>query len=363
MDLYSVLEVEKWASKDEVKKAYRKLAMKYHPDRNAGDNEAEEKFKQINEAYQVLSDESKRQQYDTYWSTGGGAQWFGWGVDVDISDIFESFFGGWGSRTGRTARPQEMRWEDLEYRMSIDLKTSIYGGKQTISFEKEAFCKSCDGVGWSGKKTCQTCSGTGQVTHTQQSVFGTIQQRTVCHDCQWTGEIFETVCDACHGTKRTQIKHEIEVDVPAGIDDGMVIKLTGEWNDGIGTKASGDLYIKCAVSLEEKWLARDGDQLYYSLEIDIVEAVLWTNKDINIPIIGKRNINIPAGSNHGDVISFYGDGVKDVQRDHKWDLLITLTIKVPKKLSSKEREFYENIAKERKINVNNKKWVLEKIFG
>lgn len=364
MDPYSVLEVQKWASKDEIKKSYRKLAMKYHPDRNAGDNAAEEKFKQINEAYQVLWDDSKRQQYDTYGSTKNMGGFWEW-VDVDISDIFESFFGGGrtGWARGRNRQAQEMRGEDLEYHLNIDLKTSIYGGKQTITFEKKCFCESCQWEWGSEKKQCGSCQGTGQVTHTQQSVFGTIQQRVVCPDCQWTGETFETICDVCRGNKRTQQKKEIEVDVPAGIDDGMVIKLTGEWNDGIGTKASGDMYIKCRVNLEEKGLSRDGNNLYYSLEIDIVEAVLGTSKDIQVPIIGKRNIEIPAGSSHGTVLTLSQDGVKDVQQDRKWDLLITLTLKIPKKLSSQERKLYEDIAKEKKINVNNKKWVLEKLFG
>lgn len=363
MDLYSVLELEKWASKDEVKKAYRKLAMKYHPDRNQGDKDAEQKFKEINEAYSVLSDDTKRQQYDTFGSTGWAGNPFGGGwVDVDISDIFESFFGGWFGGAWRKAK-KEFRGEDLEYAMNLDLKTSIYWGKQTISFEKEETCTTCNGEGGSGKKTCGKCNGSGQVVFTQQSMFGTIQQRATCDVCHGSGEAFETVCDHCHGSKRNNIKKELELDIPAGIDDGMVIKLTGEWNDGVGTKASGDLYVKFRVSLEEKGLKRSGMDLSYDIEVEIVEAVLGTTKEINIPIIGKRKVEIKPGSEPGSVIKVSGDGVKDIGSDRKWDLLLTLKFKIPKKLSKSERELYEKIASEKKINVNNKKWVFENLFS
>ena len=271
----------KWASKDEIKKAYRKLAMKYHPDKNQGDKEAEEKFKKINEAYQVLSDDKKRQQYDTFGTTGG-AGWFGWWgfwgwVDVDLGDIFESFFG-WGWQRWGSRRKQEFRWEDIEQHIKIDLKTSIYWWKEKITFSKEVTCTTCNGEGWKGKQTCKKCGGTGQVTYTQQSVFGTIQQRATCDECGWSGESFAEVCNHCHGSKRNNIKHELELDIPAGIDDGMVIKIGGEGNDGVGTNAKWDLYIRFRVDLEEKWLKRSWNDLYFETEVEIVEAVLWTKK-------------------------------------------------------------------------------------
>lgn len=367
MEYYSILWIEKTETKDGIKKAYRKLAMEYHPDRNKGNKEAEEKFKQINEAYRVLWDDKQRQQYDMFGKAGAG-WWnpFGWGfsggVDVDLWDIFESFFW-WGFSGGnRRTRSTEQKWEDLEYNLKIDLKTSIYGWKETISFKKRETCKSCNGEWWSGKKTCPKCGGSWQVTQTSQSIFGTIQQTVICDECSWSGEVFEHICEACRGEKRVVVTKELEIDIPAGIDEGMVIKMNEEWNDGINTKAKWDLYIRFQVEQQEKWLQRDGTDLHYKLEIEIVEAVLWTKKEVNIPILGKRTIEIKAGSENGTIIKIAGDGVKFIDRDKKWDLFIKLSIKIPKKLAKKERELYEQIAKERNIEVGNTS-VLWKIFG
>ena len=371
MDLYWVLGVEKNASEAEIKKAYRKMAMKYHPDRNAGDKEAESKFKEVNEAYQTLSNSQKRQQYDTFGSTGG-AGWFGWGwgfwggfgqgwVDVDLWDIFSDFFGGWWQR--RQKKSWVQRWEDLEQFISIDLETSILWGKHTVSYDKMSTCGECSWDGWSGKKSCGECSGTGYKTYTKQTMFGVVQQTGACDVCSGTGESFEKVCDICHGQKRTSTRVEKEIDIPAWIDDGMIIKLEGEWSDGIWTKQSGDLYLKFRVTLEEKGLTRDGINLHYDLEIEVVEAVLGTTKEVKIPVLGKRKIEIPQGTQFGTVLKFKWDWVKDVSYDEKGDLLIKISIKVPKKLSKKERDAYWQIAKEKKLNVNNHKWVFESIFG
>lgn len=368
MNFYEVLGIDKSASKDEIKKAYRKLAMKYHPDRNSWDSEAEKKFKEVNEAYSTLSDDAKRQQYDMFGSTGwaAGGNPFGWGFswaqNVDFWDIFESFFGGgfngWSQRTRRS----EFKWEDLEYNLKIDLKTSIYWGVETITFNKKETCVTCNWEGGSGKKTCGKCWWHGKVTQTSQSIFGTIQQTVSCDACGGTGEVFEETCSNCHWEKRKVVKKSIDIDVPAGIDNGMVIKMTDEGNHWVGIKACGDLYIKFSVPLEEKWLKRDGDNLYYTVEVDVIEAILGTKKDVNIPIIGKRSIEIKAGTQDGNVIKLSDDGVQRIQSEEKWDLFITVKIKIPKKLSKIERSHYEAIAKEKKINVN--KWgVFEKLFS
>lgn len=366
-DFYKVLWIERWASEDEIKRAYRKLAMQYHPDRNQGNKDAETKFKEVGEAYQTLSDAGKRQQYDMFGSTGwAGGNPFGWGgfQAEDLWDIFSSFFG-WGfSWAGwRGWRNREKRGEDLEYDLRIDFKTSIYWGKDTLEFNKREYCETCDGQWGSGKKTCETCHGRGQVSYTSQSPFGVIQQTRACPDCDGSWENFEDVCGDCNGEKRKVIKKKLDIDIPAGIDDGMVIKLTGEWNAGVGTKASGDLYIRFHVQSQEKWLTRDGVDLHYDLEIDLIEAVLWTQKDINIPVIGKRSISVDAGTQAESVLKISGDGVKHIDRDAKWDLLIHIHIPIPKKLSKTEREHYEEIAKEKKLNVNSKKGVFEKLFS
>ena len=369
MDLYSVLEIEKWASKDEIKKAYRKMAMKYHPDRNAWDKKAEEKFKEVNEAYSTLSDDSKRQQYDMFGKSGWAAGWWnpfggwfggqGW-VDVDLWDIFESFFG--GSRSGWRHRQTTFKWEDLENLLNIDLKTSILWGKEKIIFNKKESCVTCDWEWGKWKKTCSKCNWAWQVTHATQSMFWMIQQTVTCDACSGSGQSFTETCSNCHWEKRKVVKKEIDIDIPAWIDNWMIIKMSWEWNHWVWTKAHWDLYIKFHVKSEEKWLRRDWVDLYYNLEIDVIEAILWTTREINIPIIWKRSIEIKSWTQTETTIKISWDWVKHIDSDQKWDLFINIDIKIPKKLSKIERENYEEIAKEKKINVN-KAWVFEKMFG
>lgn len=359
-EYYSILWLKKWVSEEEIKKAYRKLAMQYHPDRNPWNHEAEAKFKEIGEAYAVLSDPAKKQQYDRFGSTGG--MWGFWGsggfAADDISDIFSSFFGGgfWGSQWRK--RPTEFRWEDIETEMQVDMKTAIYGGKQTLKYSKKIICETCNWVGGSWKKTCETCHGRWQVTYTSQTMFWVVQQTRTCPDCQGSWEVFEKVCHDCHGQKRVIKKIELEVDVPAGIDNDMVIKLTGEGNDGVGTKSKWDLYVRFIVESEEKGLQRDGVDLHYHLDIEVVEAVLGTKKEVNLPILGKRTFQVDAGTQPGSVIKISWDGVKHIQRDNKWDLFIHINILIPKKISKTERTHYEALAKEKKIPVW-KKWILD----
>ncbi|MDQ7023252.1 MAG: DnaJ domain-containing protein [Candidatus Gracilibacteria bacterium] len=338
MAFYAILEITKTASQDEVKKAYRKMAMKYHPDRNSGDKSAEAKFKEVNEAYQTLSNPQKRQQYDVYGKSGGAGGFggggfgggFGGGVDVDLGDIFSDFFGGGGGGRTRQKKSGVQRGEDIEEGIVIDLKTSIYGGKHKISFDKMSSCGECSGAGGSGKKSCSDCNGSGYKTYTKQSMFGIIQQTGACDVCNGTGESFDKVCDICHGKKRVSTRVEKEIDIPAGIDDSMIIKMEGEGNDGIGTKQSGDLYLRFRVKLEEKGLIREGLHLFYEVEIEVVEAILGTTKEIKIPVIGKRKIEIPSATTHGSVLKIIGDGVKDVNYDTKGDLHISILIKIPK---------------------------------
>jgi len=357
-DYYQILGVARSASEADIKKAYRKLAMQYHPDRG-GDATL---FKKINEAYDVLSDAGKKRQYDQFGSVWGGSPFSGGGFDAeDFGDIFSQFFGGQtaGSRRKKTNR---FSGEDIEYTLKIDLKTALSGGKQTISYERYEVCDACDGKWGKGVKTCPECGGTGYVRYRQQTMFGTIEHTQACPHCHATGEIVEEVCEKCHGEKRIKKMTSLDIDIPAGIDDGMVIRINGEGNEGIGSPA-WDLYVRFQVSEDEKNLKREGSDLWYELEIDIIEAILGTTKEINIPILGKRTVVIDAGTQVGSVIKKSGDGVKYIDRDKKWDLFITLNIKIPKKLSASERECFEKIAKEKKLNVHNKKGIFEKIFG
>ena len=204
MDFYEILWVDKNASTDEIKKAYRKLAMKYHPDRNKGDKEAEAKFKEINEAYSVLSDDNARKNYDMFWKAwNSGFSGFSWGFDVDLWDIFENFFGGW------RRQKKEFVWEDIEFRVNIDLKTSIFWGKQTIKYNKKVTCESCHGEWWSSKKTCPKCNWKWVYSKTSQSIFWIISQTVTCDECGWTGETFENICSNCHWEKKSIKKSRI----------------------------------------------------------------------------------------------------------------------------------------------------------
>lgn len=360
-DLYSILWIEKTAPIEEIKKAYRKLAMQHHPDRWWD----ETRFKEINTAYAVLSDNEKRKQYDMFWMTGNiwwfsGFEWF----DIDLGDIMDSFFGWWFSSNFWTRiKKKESKWEDLQYVLKIDLKTAIFWWKERINFNKRVECPTCHWEWWSGKKTCQKCGGEWKIVYSTQSIFGTIQQTVVCDVCGWSGEVFENICNECHWEKRIVLEKELEIDIPAGINDGMIIKLIWEWNDGIWTKAKWDLYVKFEVPNEEKWLKRDWVDLYYEIDVEVVQAILWTNKEINIPIIWKRKIEIKAWTESWSIIKIAWDWVKYLDRDRKWDLLIEINIKIPKKLSKIERELYEKIAKEKGIEVNGKKGIFGKVFG
>jgi molecular chaperone DnaJ len=299
----------------------------------------------------------------TWWAGGFGWGWF-WGVDVDLWDIFEQFFGwagGWFWHWRK--RSTEFKWEDLEEIISIDLKTSIYWWKQKIKINKLVTCPDCKWVWWEGKKTCPDCHWSWQVTYTRQSLFWVIQQTAACEKCNATWEIFEKVCEKCNWQKRVRDTKQLDLDIPAGIDNWMVIKLEWEWNDWVGTKASWDLYIKFRVNTEEKGLKRKWVNLYYKIEIDVVEAVLWTKKEISIPVIWKRTIDISNWTQAWTVLKISGDWVKYIDKDAKWDLFITINIKIPKKLGKKEKELYFEIAKEKKINVVNHKWIFEKLFG
>lgn len=361
-EYYSILWLSKWSTWEEIKKAYRKLAMQHHPDRwwDA------EKFKEINEAYSVLWDEWKKREYDTYgrvwwgspfWNTGG------FGVDVDLWDIFEQFFGGWWNRSTKgRKKSSNFSGEDIETTLSLDLKTSVVWWKSTIKYEKYVVCHDCKWVWWAWKSICPDCHGWWYVKYRQQTMFGTIEHTWACENCNGTGEILEKVCNKCWGQKRLRKTVELEIDIPAGIDDGMVIRINGDGNEWIWSSA-WDLYVKFKVNTIDKNLKRRWVDLHYDLEIDIIEAILWTSKEVHIPIIGKRNINIDAGTQVGMVIKISWDGVKYIDKDKKWDLFINIIIKIPKKITEAERVCYEKIAQEKKINVHNKKWIFEKIFG
>lgn len=367
---YDTLGISKDANGEEIKKAYRKKAMESHPDRHGGDKEKEAQFKKINEAYQTLSDPQKKAHYDRFW-TSEWMWWFPWqwfggqGFDMnfDISDIFESFFN-WGFGGWQKGKKKAESWEDIELAIKLDFSEAILWVKKKVSYEKMAICDECSwswAKKWTTIKTCNFCHWGWYVKRRTQSFFWAIEQTVVCENCHWTGEIIEEKCLKCHWSRRIRARIEKEIDVPAWIDDGMTLKLKWEWSEWIWSK-SWDLYIIFRVPQKFEWLRRDGNNLSYDLVIDPVEAILWSKRKIKFPILWERIIEIKPWAQSSDILKFRWDWVKDVSRDLKWDLFIKIEIKIPTNLSKKERELYEQIAKEKWIEYSDSKWIFWKIF-
>lgn len=289
-EFYSILEVTREVSAEELKRAYRKKAMEVHPDRHGGDKGKELLFKEVNEAYATLSDPQKRAHYDRFGSNDMGDRFGdsqgGFHTNMDFSDIFESFFGG-GQAGGTRRKAGGIEGEDIEIRVKLDFAEALAGLKKTVSYTRKVVCIECTGTGakkGTEPKECSQCRGAGQVRRRTQTIFGIMEQMGICDMCHGTGKIITDKCTKCHGERRETLKTEKEIDIPAGIDDGMTIKVRGEGNDGIGTK-SGDLYITFNIPDSIDGLTREDTNLFYTLEIDPVEAVLGTKKILKLPVL------------------------------------------------------------------------------
>lgn len=371
VNYYDLLGITKNSTEEEIKKAYRKKAMECHPDRHGWDKSKEAEFKKINEAYSVLSDSQKKAHYDRFgstewmWGSGFGQWWFNWWMDFDISDIFESFFGGWFGWQGSPKKKKDESGEDLEMSIRLDFSEAVFGGKKTIKYEKKVSCKTCSWT-WAKPgtqtKTCGTCHGSWYTKNRTQSFFWVIEQTVACPMCHWTWTIIDTPCADCRWQKRVSEKTEKEIDIPAGIDDGMTIKLRWEGNEWTNGK-SWDLFVTFRVPEEFEWLKRDWDNLHFELIIDPVEAILWAKRKEKLPLIGERTIEIKAWTQNEDILKFKWDWVKNVSRDSKWDLFLHITIRINSHLSKKERELYEEIAKEKWIDFADHKGFFGKMFG
>jgi len=247
--------------------------------------------------------------------------------------------------------------------VKLDFAEALSGLGKTVSYTRKVVCTECTGTGakkGTEPKECTQCHGAGQVRHRTQTIFGVMEQMGICNMCHGTGKIITEKCTVCHGERREARKTEKEIDIPAGIDDGMTIKVRGEGNDGIGS-GTGDLYISFSIPDSIDGLAREDTNLFYTLEIDPVEAVLGAKKILKLPVLGERTVEIKAGTQHGEVLKFKGDGVKHISKDQKGDLFVTVHIKIPTHLSKKERELYHEIANEKKIEVA-EDGILSKIF-
>jgi molecular chaperone DnaJ len=340
-DYYEVLGVAKNASDADIKKSYRKLALKYHPDKNPDDAAAEEKFKEAAEAYEVLSNAEKRAQYDRFGHAGmGGAGGFGGGMNMDdifsqFGDIFGGAFGGGGSFGGGRGGQRTSRGTNLRVKMKLTLEEIAEGVKKKIKVNKLV---QAEGVTY---KTCSTCNGTGRITRVAQTFIGAMQTQATCHVCQGAGKsIDQKPADAdAQGLKRQE--DVIELDIPAGVEEGMQLSVTGKGNAGPFGGIPGDLIV-VIEEVEHEELRRDGDNLHYDAFISFVDAVL--GETIEIPTIsGRAKIKIDAGTQSGKVLRLKGKGLPHVQRYGTGDLFVHINVWTPKKVSREERELLDKL--------------------
>ncbi|MBQ0079267.1 MAG: molecular chaperone DnaJ [Eubacterium sp.] len=360
-DYYEVLGLQKGASDEEIKKAFRKLAMKYHPDRNPDDKEAEEKFKEINEAYAILSDPDKKDKYDRFGHAGvdpnagfGGGGFGGFGGFEDIFDMFGGF-GGFGGGGGRR-RNGPRKGNDIQKSMTIDFEEAAFGTKKEVKLTKYCKCGTCSGTGaapGTSKKTCSRCGGSGEVRTAQRTPLGTFQSVSPCPDCGGTGEVNETPCSDCGGTGRVQDTVKISINIPAGVDTDSVIPIRGQGEPGINGGPDGDLYIVLNVR-PHKLFERRGQDLWLEIPISFNQAAL--GDDLVIPTLEEKvSYKIPAGTQPGTVFRLKGKGIKHVRNNRKGDLYVKVNLEVPTKLNSKQKKAIEAMGKEVGVECYQKK--------
>ena len=353
-DYYEVLGVSKSASDDEIKKAYRKMAKEYHPDLHPGDKEAEAKFKEVGEAYEVLSDAQKKSRYDQFghagvdpnFGAGGGGGWGG-GVNVDfgdIGDIFSSFFGGGFGGGGRRSNPNAPRQGgDAVVNVFISFEEAAKGCKQKVSVQRIVPCEECSGSGarrGTSPVVCSECGGSGQVSRAQRTPFGVMQTQTSCPRCSGRGRIIEQPCSACSGQGRVRKTDEIGINIPAGIDDGQVITVPGKGNAGQNGGPSGDLQVQVSVR-PHIIFEREGFNIWCELPITFAQAALGA--EVEIPTLdGKMTYDIKEGTQPGDVIRVRGKGIPFLRGRGTGDLLLRIVVEVPKNLSKEQKKLLKD---------------------
>lgn len=347
---YDLLEVDQNASQEDLKKSYRKKAMKYHPDRNPGDEEAETKFKEISEAYDTLSDEQKRAAYDRYGHDaytsgaaggfgGGGGGHAGFGAH-DFADIFSDLFGGAGFGTsGNHGQSVRRKGSDLRYNLAITLEEAFNGKNETVTFGTAVPCETCDATGSADSSepdACSTCGGLGKV-RSQQGFF-TIER--TCHTCQGSGRMISNPCRQCNGEGREHKERTLSVNIPAGVEEGTRIRLSGEGEVGVRGGPAGDLYIFISI-IPHKLYMRDNDNLHCEVPIKMTTAALGGSLEVPAIDGSKIKVNIPAGSQNGQKLRVKGKGMKVLRSGRVGDLYVHLNVEVPVKLSKKQKELLE----------------------
>ncbi|MGN1225283.1 MAG: molecular chaperone DnaJ [Ruminococcus sp.] len=353
-DYYEVLGLQKGASEDEIKKAFKTMARKYHPDLHPGDKEAEAKFKEVNEAYSVLSDADKRARYDQFGHAGvdpnfagaGGAD--GFGGFGDMGDIFDSIFGGFGgfggsSRSAASNANAPRRGGDIHTDVRISFMEACQGVKKTISFAHMDACPQCHGTGADSntkKQTCPECNGRGSVKTNQRTPFGVISSTRPCSRCGGRGEIVTNPCSKCKGSGRIRNTANLELNIPAGINDSETIRISGKGDAGLNGGPSGDVYVTVQMQ-SHPLFERDGSDIYCDIPITYAQAVLGA--EITVPTIdGDVKYEIPEGTQSGTKFRLRGKGVKMLRRDARGDQYVTVTVEVPKKLTKKQKDLLKD---------------------
>ena len=358
IDYYEILGVSGDSDEDQIKKAYRKLALKYHPDRNPGDKEAEERFKEAAEAYEVLRDREKRKIYDLYGHNGlKGTGFTGFGGFEDIfstfGDIFEDFFGFGGKRSRRT---RIRRGNDLRYDLELTLKEAYRGKEEEIVFEKWESCDICSGTGitpGSEPGICPNCHGRGEIVHSR----GFFQIRTTCSTCNGAGQVIVDPCRRCRGKGKRKVERKVLVKIPPGVDIGTQLRIKGEGESGENGGPPGDLFVVIYVK-DHEFFVRDGDDLKCQVTVSFVQAALGA--EVSIPVLDddkERGITIPEGAQPGEIIRLKGKGMPGLRRGRGYgDLFVQVMVKIPTRLSQRQRELLVEFSEleKRKIGAKNR---------
>lgn len=359
-DYYEVLGVSKTATAQEIKSAFRKLAKKYHPDLNKDNPDASEKFKEVQEAYEVLSDDQKRKMYDQYGHAGvgngpQGSSGFGGysnfdGAGFDFGDIFDSFFGGSGSSfggfsnfggSGRSSGPRATRGSDILMRMDLDFDEAIYGCEKKFNLDVVEDCDECHGNGGFDREECSTCHGQGTITSQQQTILGSFMTKTTCPDCNGIGRTYKRKCSECNGKGKIKKNKKITINIPEGINTGDRQRLSGKGNPGTNGGDNGDLYIEFVVD-EHDYFVRDNDDIYLEVPLTLPEAILGCKKEIPT-LYGNVKLNVSSGTNSGDKQRIKGKGVDNKYRRHKGDMYVIFKVYTPKRLSREQKSLIDKL--------------------
>ena len=355
-DYYEVLGVSKSASKDEIKSAFRKKAKQYHPDLNKDDPSAADKFKEVQEAYSVLSDDDKRRMYDQYGhagvSSGVGASGYsnfgGFGAsDFDFGDIFDSFFGGSGfgfgggsSSSSRGSRAR--RGSDVLMRVHLDFDDAVFGCNKKINVDVVEECDECDGKGGHGEEKCSTCHGSGTITTEQHTILGSFLSKTTCPDCGGAGKTFKRKCSNCKGTGKVRKNKNLTINIPAGINTGDRLRVSGKGNPGSNGGENGDLYLEFVVDEHDVYIRQD-DDIYVEVPLSLTDALLGCKKEIPT-LYGNVKINIAPGTNSGDKQRLRGKGVDNKYHNNKGDMYVVFKVYTPKKLTREQKSLIDKLS-------------------